>query len=169
MDIKKVDELLRMQGNCKAATETLTIELLSTIANGVARLVQIEENKLHGQMELDLRPKPATESKKEFTKKVEEKVEDAIEKVEPVKEPAPKKKAAPKEVEEPKVEVVKEEPKAEAPKELPTRDEVLEKLVAFIPVNGEEALANIFKELGGYANFPAIPQDKYPELLNAIK
>lgn len=109
MDIKKVDELLRMQGNCKATTEALTIELLSTIANGVARLVQIEEDKLHGQMELDLRPKPTTESKETFTKKVEEKVEEAIEKVEPVKKPAPKKKAAPKKVEEP-VEVKAELP-----------------------------------------------------------
>jgi len=155
MDLKKVDELIRMRNNCGAATDVLIIELLSTIANGVTRLVQIEEGKLHGQMELDLRPN--TESRK-----VEEKVE------EPVKKPAPKKKVAPKKVEEPKQEVIKEEPKVETQEELPTRDEVMSKLVDFIQNNGEEALANIFKELGGYTNFPAVPQEKYPELLNKI-
>ena len=167
MDIKKVDELLRMQGNCKATTEALTIELLSTIANGVARLVQIEENKLHGQMELDLRPKPTTESKKEFTKKVEEKVEEAIEKVEPVKKPAPKKKAAPKKVEEP-VEV-KAEPVPVAEKKLPTKEEVMKELVAYIGEHGEAALATVLKDLGNFTNFPSVPQEKYEDLLNAIK
>lgn len=170
MDIKKVDELLRMQGNCKATTEALTIELLSTIANGVARLVQIEENKSHGQMELDLRPKPTTESKKEFTKKVEEKVEEAMAKEEPIevkKEAAPKKKAAPKKVEEP-VEV-KAEPVPVAEKKLPTKEEVMKELVAYIGENGEAALATVLKDLGNFTNFPSVPQEKYEDLLNAIK
>jgi len=174
MDLKKVDELVRMRNNCGAATDVLIIELLSVIANNTSRLVQIEENKISGQRELPLdNPNPpkvyakdVLQTKKEFTQKVEEKVEEAIE--EEVKKPAPKKKAAPKKVEEPKEEVVKEEPKVETQEELPTRDEVMEKLVAFIQDNGEEALANIFKELGGYANFPAVPQEKYPELLNKI-
>lgn len=169
MDIKKVDELLRMQGNCKAATETLTIELLSSIANSVARLVRIEEDKLRGQMELDLRPKPTTESKKEFTKKVEEKVEEAMERVEPVevKKPAPKKKAAPKKVEEP-VEV-KAKPVPVAKKILPTKEEVMKELVAYIGEHGEAALAKILKDLGNFTNFPSVPQEKYEDLLNAIK
>lgn len=168
MDIKKVDELLRMQGNCKATTEALTIELLSTIANGVARLVQIEEDKLHGQMELDLRPKPTTESKETFTKKVEEKVEEAIEKVEPVKKPAPKKKAAPEKVEGP-VEAKAEEPVPVAEKKLPAKEEVMKELVAFIGENGEAALAAVLKDLGNFTNFPSVPQEKYEDLLNAIK
>lgn len=173
MDRKKVDELLRMQGNCKATTEALTIELLSTIANGVARLVQIEENKLHDQMELDLRSKPTTESKKEFTKKVEEKVEGAIEKVEPVKKvAAPKKKAVPKKVEEPvevKAEPVPAEPVPVAEKKLPTKEEVMKELVAYIGENGEAALATVLKDLGNFTNFPSVPQEKYEDLLNAIK
>lgn len=168
MDIKKVDELLRMQGNCRATTETLTIELLSTIANGVARLVQIEENKLHGQMELDLRPKPTTESKETFTK-----VEEAIEKVEPVKKPAPKKKAAPEKVEDEfitnELDDFKEEPVPVAEKKLPTREEVMKELVAYIGENGEAALAAVLKDLGNFTNFPSVPQEKYEDLLNAIK
>lgn len=145
MDIKKVDELLRMKGNCAATVDILIIELLSTIANNTARLIQIEQGKLSGQMELDLEPKQekVTESKKEFTQKVEEKVQEAIEKKS-------------KDIQE----VVE--------KELPTEDKVREKLVDFIQNNSEKALANILKELGDYANFPAVPQEKYPELLNKI-
>lgn len=152
MDIKKVDELLRMKGNCAATADTLIIELLSTIASNTARLIQIEEDKLSGQMELDLKPKPkkVTESKKEFKQQVEQKVEEAIEE---------------------KSKDLQEEPKAkvkEEEEELPTKDEVMTKLVEFIQNNSEEDLANILKELGDYANFPAVPQEKYPELLNKI-
>jgi hypothetical protein len=149
MDIKKVDELLRMKGNCAATVDILIIELLSTIANNTARLIQIEQSKLSGQMELDLEPKQekVTESKQEFKQQVEQKVQEAIEK---------KSKDIPPHLEE----VVE--------KELPTEDKVREKLVDFIQNNSEEALANILKELGDYANFPAVPQEKYPELLNKI-
>lgn len=175
MDIKKVDELIRMRNNCGAATDVLIIELLSAIANNTSRLVQIEESKISGQQELpfgNTNPpkvygKSPAETKKEFEQKLNEKVEEAIDEV--AKKPAPKKKTAPKKA-EPKQEPVevKEEPKAEVQQELPTKDDVMEKLVAFIQDNGEEALANIFKELGGYTNFPAVPQEKYPELLNKI-
>jgi len=175
MDIKKVDELLRMKGNCAAATDTLIIELLSVIANNTSRLVQIEENRISGQQELPLgNPNPpkvygsdVAETKKEFTKKVEEKVEEAMEKVEPVKKPAPKKKAAPKKVEEP-VEV-KAEPVPVAEKKLPTKEEVMKELVAYIGENGEAALATVLKDLGNFTNFPSVPQEKYEDLLNAIK
>lgn len=177
MDLKKVDELLRMKGNCAAAVDTLTIELLSVIANNTSRIVQLLENQASGQQELALGnpnspkvyAKDVLKTKKEFTEEVKEKVEEAID--EEVKKPVAK-KAAPKKVEEPKQEAKpapkKEEPKAEPQAELPTKEEVMEKLVAFIQANGEPALAEVFKELGGYANFPAIPQDKYPELLTKI-
>jgi len=187
MDLKKVDELVRMRNNCGAATDVLIIELLSVIANNTSRLVQIEENKISDQQEL---PFGNTNPPKVYAKDVlqtnngptpeEVKAEIAKEKEEQkakkeVEVPNAKlnynlnkKKAAPKKVEEPKQEVVKEEPKVETQEELPTRDEVMSKLVEFIQDNGEEALANIFKELGGYANFPAVPQEKYPELLNKI-
>lgn len=144
MDLKKVDELLRMSGNCQSTVELLKIELLSKIAYNTTRMVDL----LGGQMELPFN-KPvqtAPEFKEKVESKVKEAVEVAIEKK--VEETAPK----------------KEKPKAE----LPTKDEVMPKLVSFIQDNGEEALAKVFKELGDYKNFPAVPQDKYPELLTKI-
>ena len=127
MDIKKVEELIRMKNNCAVAIETLNTELLGNIANGIARLVALEEDKISGQMSMDLRPQPTPEVK-----------ETVVEKVKPVE------------------------------KILPTKEEVMKELVAFIQSNGESKLADILESIGGYKTFPAVPQEKYKELLYGI-
>ena len=45
----------------------------------------------------------------------------------------------------------------------------MKELVAFIQSYGESVLATILESLGGYKTFPAVPQEKYEELLNQIK
>jgi hypothetical protein len=163
MDIKKVEELIRMKNNCSVAIETLNTELLGNIANGIARLVALEEDKISGQMSMDLRPQPTPEVKETVVEKVKPvkkviKIDKPVEvKVEPTPEP------------EPDVEVEKLETVPVAEKILPTKEEVMKELVAFIQSYGESVLATILESLGGYKTFPAVPQEKYEELLNQIK
>ena len=162
MDIKKVEELIQMKNNCAVAIETLNTELLGNIASGVARLVALEEDKISGQMSMDLRPQPTPEVKETVVEKVKPvkkviKIDKPVEvKVEPTPEP------------EPDVEVEKLETVPVAEKILPTKEEVMKELVAFIQSNGESKLADILNSLGGYKTFPAVPQEKYEELLNEI-
>jgi len=157
MDIKKVEELIRMKNNCSVAIETLNTELLGNIANGIARLVALEEDKISGQMSMDLRPQPTPEVK-----------ETVVEKVKPVKKVIKIDKPVEVKV-EPDVEVEKLETVPVAEKILPTKEEVMKELVAFIQSYGESVLATILESLGGYKTFPAVPQEKYEELLNQIK
>jgi len=157
MDIKKVEELIRMKNNCSVAIETLNTELLGNIANGIARLVALEEDKISGQMSMDLRPQPTPEVK-----------ETVVEKVKPVKKVIKIDKPVEVKV-EPDVEVEKLESVPVAEKILPTKEEVMKELVAFIQSYGESVLATILESLGGYKTFPAVPQEKYEELLNQIK
>lgn len=163
MDIKKVEELIRMKNNCSVAIETLNTELLGNIANGIARLVALEEDKISGQMSMDLRPQPTPEVKETVVEKVKPvkkviKIDKPVEvKVEPTPEP------------EPEVEIEKLETVPVAEKILPTKEEVMKELVAFIQSYGESVLATILESLGGYKTFPAVPQEKYEELLNQIK
>lgn len=163
MDIKKVEELIRMKNNCSVAIETLNTELLGNIANGIARLVALEEDKISGQMSMDLRPQPTPEVKETVVEKVKPvkkviKIDKPVEvKVEPTPEP------------ETDVEVEKLETVPVAEKILPTKEEVMKELVAFIQSYGESVLATILESLGGYKTFPAVPQEKYEELLNQIK
>lgn len=158
MDIKKVEELIRMKNNCAVAIETLNTELLGNIANGIARLVALEEDKISGQMSMDLRPQPTPEVK-----------ETVVEKVKPVKKVIKIDKPVEVKVEpEVEVEVEKLETVPVAEKILPTKEEVMKELVAFIQSNGESKLADILESIGGYKTFPAVPQEKYEELLNEI-
>jgi len=157
MDIKKVEELIRMKNNCAVAIETLNTELLGNIANGIARLVALEEDKISGQMSMDLRPQPTPEVK-----------ETVVEKVKPVKKVIKIDKPVEVKV-EPDVEVEKLETVPVAEKILPTKEEVMKELVAFIQSYGESVLATILDSIGGYKTFPAVPQEKYEELLNQIK
>tara|TARA_R110002126_G_scaffold88560_6_gene212160 strand:+ start:357 stop:845 length:489 start_codon:yes stop_codon:yes gene_type:complete len=156
MDIKKVEELIRMKNNCAVAIETLNTELLGNIANGIARLVALEEDKISGQMSMDLRPQPTPEVK-----------ETVVEKVKPVKKVIKIDKPVEVKV-EPDVKVEKLETVPVAEKILPTKEEVMKELVAFIQSNGESKLADILESIGGYKTFPAVPQEKYKELLYGI-
>lgn len=165
MDIKKIDELLRAKGNCEATTNLLIIEMLAKVTANTTRIVELLESEAKEEKDPNQMELPIDEAKAEIEKKVEEKVVEAIE--EEVKKPAPKKKAAPKVVEaEP---VVEEEPAPVAEKILPTKDEVMTELIAFIHDNGEEPLAGILKQLGDFKNFPEVPEEKYEELLTLLK
>jgi len=114
-------------------------------------------------MSMDLRPQPTPEVKETVVEKVKPvkkviKIDKPVEvKVEPTPEP------------EPDVEVEKLETVPVAEKILPTKEEVMKELVAFIQSYGESVLATILESLGGYKTFPAVPQEKYEELLNQIK
>jgi outer membrane biosynthesis protein TonB len=176
MDIKKVEELIRMKNNCSVAIETLNTELLGNIANGIARLVALEEDKISGQMSMDLRPQPTPEPEPEPEPQPQptpepeptpEVKETVVEKVKPVKKVIKIDKPVEVKV-EPDVEVEKLETVPVAEKILPTKEEVMKELVAFIQSNGEPALATILESIGGYKTFPAVPQEKYEELLNEI-
>lgn len=173
MDPKKIAEIINVKNQCNASLEGIQTELLAQLVINTNRIVQIlESTVIGGQMELPLTPPaqpktaPAEEAKAPVAKAVPAKKA-------PAAKPAPAPEAA-AEVEAPKK---ASNPilmgKAEHIK-LPTKDEVLAELTDFIANHpegedaGSEALAEILKDLGGYAQFPQVPQEQYPALLEKI-
>lgn len=171
MDPKKIAEIINVKNQCTASLEGIQTELLAQLVINTNRIVQIlESTVVGGQMELPLTPPQP---------KAPEPVAEEPAKVAPAAKPVAVKKApvakapevaaeAPKKAANPilmgKAEVIK----------LPTKDEVLAELTDFIANHpegedaGSEALAAILTELGGYAQFPQVPQEQYPALLEKI-
>jgi len=162
MDNHRIDQILGMKNESSSAVEALTLELLERIGDNTNQILQLL---IRGQGDV-ANPIVAEPTKAQIEAEKEKAVGTAP--VE-VKKPVAKKKAAPKKVEKVAPDGIKEEPMPIAEKMLPTKDGVMKELVNFIGENDEAALAEILEGLGGYKNFPSVPQDKYPALLNAIK
>lgn len=174
MDPKKIAEIINVKNQCNASLEGIQAELLAQLVINTNRIVQIlETTVIGGQMELPLTPpaQPKAAPAEEAKAPVAPIAKAAPAKKAPAAKPAPEAAAeveAPKKASNPilmgKAEHIK----------LPTKDEVLAELTDFIANHpegedaGSEALAEILKDLGGYAQFPQVPQEQYPALLEKI-
>lgn len=176
MDPKKIAEIINVKNQCTASLEGIQTELLAQLVINTNRIVQIlETTVVGGQMELPLTPPkvevkaPVAEEPAKVSMAEAAYAKPIAAKKAPVAKAAPEVAAkAPKKAANPilmgKAEVIK----------LPTKDEVLAELTDFIANHpdgedaGSEALAAILTELGGYAQFPQVPQEQYPALLEKI-
>ncbi len=172
MDPKKIAEIISVKNQCNASLEGIQTELLAQLVTNTNRIVRIlESTVVGGQMELPLTPttQPKAEAPEEAKAPVAPAAKAAPAKKAPAAKPAPEAAVeAPKKASNPvlmgKAEHIK----------LPTKDEVLAELTDFIANHpegedaGSEALAEILKELGGYVQFPQVPQEQYPALLEKI-
>jgi hypothetical protein len=151
MDTKKIAEIITVASQCKASLETLHLELLGQLVVNTNEIVSILRA---SQPNVKAVVEPVIKAPVIKAPVVEPVVEPVI------KAPVAKKKAvaAPKEAE---VKAV-------------SKEDVLTVLVNFIgeyaggEEAGEEALAKILQELGGYNQFPEVPAEKYAELLDMI-
>jgi hypothetical protein len=166
MDVQKINEIAKTAGQCQASLAVIQIELLAQIVNTNTRILQtLESMEKGGQLELPLTKTRNAEIEKGFASPM---VESAPAPIAAPKVVAPKKAPAPK-----AAPVVEEKPKATAVKIL-SKEEVLTALQNFIAEHPEgddvaiEALTRILNELGGYEEFPQVPAEEYPALLEAI-
>lgn len=173
MNAKEIAEIIAVKGSCSTKLEGIQFEFLAQLVINTNEIVRILKATQPGaQMELPL------EAPKAPVKAEEKKAEAPVAKPAAVKKAAPAKAAPVAEAEAPaaptKTSVLGAAPKAEVKKELPSKEEVMSQLVDFIeahqdgPDAGEAELAGILKELGGYTQFPEVPQEQYPALIEAI-
>ena len=152
MDFKKLKELINASKQNEAQLSIINTELLVQLVINTTRMVQIFEAELRKDA-----PVAAAPTGPSIPPHVEEPVA-------PVLEPKAKAKA-PRTVKTPITETV-------APAKELTKDAVLAELVNFIDSfkdgDGETALGEILKELGGYTQFPQVPAARYAELLEKI-